>query len=53
MLVSDEQQSNLDMDMHIYSFSLFKFFSIIAYYKILSIVPCALHEVLVDYLFYT
>ena len=34
----------------IYSF--FRFFSIIGYDKILKIVPCALQQVLVVYLFY-
>ena len=35
---------------HIYLF-VFRFFSIISYYKILDIVPCAIQEVLVVYLF--
>ena len=30
----------------------FKFFSLLDYYKILSIVPCAIQQVLVNYLFY-
>ena len=30
----------------------FRFFSLISYYKILSIVPCAIQQVLVGYLFY-
>ena len=37
---------------HIYPF-FFRFFSHIGYYRILSRVPCALQQVLVDYLFYT
>ena len=36
---------------YVYIF-LFRFFSIIVYYKILSIVPCAIQQVLVGYLFY-
>ena len=31
---------------------LFRFFSLIGYYKILSIVPCAIQQVLVGYLLY-
>ena len=30
----------------------FRFFSIIGYYKVLKIVPCAIQQVLVVYLFY-
>ena len=30
----------------------FRLFSIIGYYKILSVVPCAIQKVLVGYLFY-
>ena len=40
MLVSDVQQS--DSNIHIYAYSFLQFFSVIGYYKILSIVPCAL-----------
>ena len=34
------------------SFPFFRFFSLIGYYKILSIVPYVIQEVLIDYLFY-
>ena len=40
VLVSGVQQSNLDIYIYIYSFILL--FSIIDYYKILNIVPCAI-----------
>ena len=36
---------------HIYIF-FFRFFSIIRYYNILSIVPCAIQQVLISYVFY-
>ena len=36
---------------HIYIF-FFRFFSLIDYYNILSIVPCAIEQVLVGYIFY-
>ena len=47
VLVSGVQQS----DSAIYIF-FFRFFSLIDYYKILSIFPCATQQVLVGYLFY-
>ena len=47
MLVSGIQQS----DSVAYIF-FFRFFSIIGYYKILNIVPCAIQWALVGYLFY-
>ena len=34
------------------SFPFFRFFSLIGYYKILSVVPYVIQEVLIDYLFY-
>ena len=40
MLISGIQQSDLVMYINIYS--LFTFYSIIDYYKILSIVPCVI-----------
>ena len=41
------------IQLYIYIFILFfRLFSIIGYYKILSIVPCAIQKVLVVYLFY-
>ena len=44
MLVSDVQQSDSVTHTHIYKLYLFffTFFSIIDYYKIVSIVPCAI-----------
>ena len=50
MLVSAVQQS--DSAIHTYISIFFRFFSLIGYYKILSIVPCAIQWVLVVYLFY-
>ena len=48
VLVSGVQQSDLVLFMFF-----FRFFSIIGYYKILSIVLCAIQLILVDsYLFY-
>ena len=38
------------LSMYIYSF--FRFFSLIGYYKILDIIPCAIQQVLVVYLIY-
>ena len=35
-----------------YIYNFFRFFSHIGYYKILSIVPCAIQYILVVYLFY-
>ena len=51
VLVSSVQQSDSVIHMYIYIFS-FRFFSLIGYYKILSVVPCAIQWVLVGYLFY-
>ena len=45
VLVSSVQQSDLVL-------SFFRFFSIIGYCKVLSIIPCALHQVFVGYLLY-
>ena len=39
------------IQLYIYIFP-FRFFSLIGYYKILSIVPCAIQWVLVGYLFF-
>ena len=49
--VSGAQQSDSDIHIHtnIYFFSLF---SIVGYYEISNIVPCALQQVPVGYLFY-
>ena len=52
MLVSGVQHSDSVIYISIY-ISFFRFFSLIGYYKILSIVPCAIQQVLVVYLFYT
>ena len=41
VLVSGVQQSDSTIQIHIYLF-FFRFFSIIGYYKILNIVPCAI-----------
>ena len=49
MLVSGIQPS--DSDIYIYIFFL-RFSSVIPYYKMLNIVPCAIQWVLVVYLFY-
>ena len=38
--------------LYIYIFFFFRFFSLIGYYKISRIVPCAIQKVLVGYLFY-
>ena len=48
MLVSNVQQSNSVIHIHTHIF-FFRFFYIIGYYKILSIVPCAIQYVLVVY----
>ena len=51
MLVSGVQQSDSDSYTYIYIYIFFsRFFSLIHYYKILSIVPCAIEWVLVVYL---
>ena len=50
VLVSSAQQSDSAMHMYIYIF-FFRFFSIMGYYKMLNIVPCAIQQDLV-YLFY-
>ena len=47
MLVLGVQQS--DSVIHIF---FFRFFSHVGYYRILSIVPCAVQQVLIVYLFY-
>ena len=52
VLVSGVQQNDSVIHMYTYLF-FFRFFSIIGYYKILNVVPCALQSVLVVYLFYT
>ena len=49
MLISAVQQS--DSVIHIYTL-FFIFFSIIVYYRILNIVPCAIQQDLVVYPFY-
>ena len=49
VLVSGVQHR--DSVMHIYT-SVFRLFSFKVYYKIMSGVPCAIQQVLVDYLFY-
>ena len=41
----------IQLYMYVYIF-FFRVFSIIGYYKILNIVPCAIKKVLVVYLFY-
>ena len=51
VLVSGVQQSDSVIHIHLYLF-FFRFFSIIGCYKILSIVPCAIQQVLIGYLFY-
>ena len=58
MLVSSVQQSGsvvyIHMHTYIYMYNyFFRFFSIIGYYKINSIVPCALQQVLVVYFIYS
>ena len=50
VLVSGVQQSDSVTHTHIPIF--FRFFSLIGYYKILSIVACAIQQILVGYLFY-
>ena len=59
MLVSGIQQSDSHIYIRVYIYIyiyayifFFRFFSIIGYYKILNIVPCAIQQVLVVYLFY-
>ena len=42
VLVSGIQQGNLVVYIHTHLYSFFQFFSIIVYYKILNIVPCAI-----------
>ena len=49
VLLSDVQPSDSNVFVYIYSFS--DFFPIVVYYKIVNIVPCAIH-VLVVYLFH-
>ena len=59
VLASGMQQSDSvitrDMSLYIYHIEIylffFRYFSIVGYYKILSIVPCTIQYVLVDYLF--
>ena len=57
MLVSVEQHSDsvIYIYINIYAiiYILFRFFSIIGYYKIMNIVPCAIGLVFVVSLFYT
>ena len=50
VLVSGAQQNNSFL--HIYLPIFFRFFSHIGYCRILSRVPCAIQEVLADYLIY-
>ena len=53
MLVSDVQHSDSVIYIHTYiCVCVFSDSSLISYYKILNIVPCAIWQVLVDYLFY-
>ena len=60
MLVSGKQQDDsvtylfvcVYMYIYIYIYILFRFFSILSYYKILGIVPHAIQWVLIVYLFY-
>ena len=53
MFVSGIQQSNSDAHTHIrISICFSRFFPIIAYYKILSRVHCAIQEILIAYPFY-
>ena len=40
------------IQLHIYIHILFQILSIISYYKILSIIPCAIQWALIDFLFY-
>ena len=51
MLVSGVQQSDSVIHIGVYIY-IFRFFSLIDYYRILSRVPCAIQYVLVGYLFY-
>ena len=51
VLVLDAQQNDLVISIYIYIY-FFRFFSHIGYYKILSMVSCAVQEILVGYLFY-
>ena len=48
VLLSDVQPSDSNVFVYIY---FFRFFSTVVYYKIVNIVPCAIH-VLVVYLFH-
>ena len=53
VLISGIQQSDSVIHTYIYIYIFFfRFFSIIGYYKILSIVPCAIQLVIVGYRFY-
>ena len=54
VLVSCVQQSDSVNHIYVYTYihSFFTFSSVIGYYKILSIVPCAIQSVVVGYLFY-
>ena len=49
VLVSGRQHSDSFIQAYLF---FFRFFSLIGYYKILSIVPCAIQYVFVSYLFY-
>ena len=51
VLVSGVQHSDSVISIYL-SIIFFRFFSLIGHYKILSIVPCAIQQVLVGYLFY-
>ena len=50
MFVSGVQES--ESVMHIHISSLFRFFSHIGHYRVLSRVPCTIQQVLISYLFY-
>ena len=52
MLVSDVEQSDSVLCVYVYKYIIFKDFFPMGNYKILTIVHCAIHFFLVDYLFY-